>query len=191
MTITVGSANKLLKSLSSVLLQVQTNQDEYIITGSIQSRDGDVTGFHSSYPGSTDYWVTKLNSSGALIWQKALGGREREDAVAIFSTADGGCIVAGSAESSTGDVTINLGYTDAWIVRLNGPNSTSCTTISNGSWNSTSTWSCGHIPISTDIVYLKHTVVIPDNYAAKARKLIYELPGALKLSNGARLQLSQ
>ncbi len=78
------------------------------------SSDGDVTGHH----GNSDYWVFKLDSVSLLQWQKSLGGTDNEDAYAIQQTFDGGYIVAGSSNSTNGDVIGNHGGLDCWIVKL-------------------------------------------------------------------------
>ena len=92
----------------------QTLDGGYIVAGDSNSNDGDVTGNH----GNTDVWVVKLNSSGALEWQKSLGGSGWDEASSIQQTIDGGYIVGGSSTSSDGDVTENKGSTDYWIVKL-------------------------------------------------------------------------
>ncbi|GAB3716883.1 hypothetical protein GCM10027592_58580 [Spirosoma flavus] len=171
-----------------------TNNNEYLITGSTQSPNGDVIGYHTPadrYVNQTDAWVIKLDSTGTLIWQKALGGSKGEGAAVVLPTSNGGSIVAGYAESTTGDVTSNRGYSDVWIVRLNGPADPGCISTTDGMWSSVSTWSCGRVPTATDVVHLKHRITIPDNYEATARRLIYDLPIALKWGEGSRLLIAQ
>jgi len=86
----------------------------YIVTGASNSIDGNVTGNH----GMDDYWVVKLNKSGALAWQKSLGGSSQEEAYAIRQTPDTGFVVAGGSSSTNGDVTGNHGAYDFWVVKL-------------------------------------------------------------------------
>jgi len=62
----------------------------------------------------------KLDGSGAILWQKCLGGTDYEDANSIQQTSDGGFIVAGGISSNDGDVSGNHGETDYWIVKLDG-----------------------------------------------------------------------
>ena len=88
----------------------------YIVTGTTNSSDGDITGNHGIY----DVWVVKLSSTGSLQWQKCLGGTGAEEADSIQLTPDGGYIMAGYATSINGDVTGNHGNWDAWVVKL-GP----------------------------------------------------------------------
>ena len=92
----------------------QTADGGYIIVGYSESVDGDVFGNH----GSLDYWVVKLDSTGAIDWQKSLGGNDWDYAWFIQQTTDGGYIVAGYAYSNNGDVTSNHGFDDYWVVKL-------------------------------------------------------------------------
>ena len=92
----------------------QTTDGGYIIAGYTWSNDGDVSGNH----GSTDYWIVKLDSLGALQWQKCLGGSEGDRAYSIQQTTDGGYIIAGYTQSNDGDVSGNHGWDDYWIVKL-------------------------------------------------------------------------
>ena len=88
----------------------------YYIAGYTISSDGDVTGYHGS--GALDCWVIKIDAAGNLLWQKTLGGSDFDNARSVQSTADGGCILAGSTSSSDGDVTGNHMYGDYWVVKL-------------------------------------------------------------------------
>ncbi|MEJ5050662.1 T9SS type A sorting domain-containing protein [Chryseobacterium culicis] len=92
----------------------QTTDGGYIVAGTSNSNDGDVTGNH----GNDDYWVVKLDSNGNIQWQKSLGGSNSDTAQSIQQTADGGYIVAGSSHSNDGDVSGNQGGQDYWVVKL-------------------------------------------------------------------------
>ena len=100
----------------------QTNDGGYIMSGWTLSNDGDVTGNH----GYSDLWIVKLNSNGAIIWQKSIGGSNYDgytgssvDLPCIQQTNDGGYIVSGASGSNDGDVSGNHGNNDYWIVKLN------------------------------------------------------------------------
>ncbi|MCG2616243.1 gliding motility-associated C-terminal domain-containing protein [Terrimonas sp. NA20] len=88
----------------------------YILAGTALSADGDVTGHHGN--GSGDYWFLKVNASGDPEWNLATGGSSVEWLLQAVATRDGGCIAAGYAESSNGDLTGNKGSLDAWIVKI-------------------------------------------------------------------------
>ena len=93
----------------------QTPEGGYIVAGYADSNNGDVTGNH----GGKDAWVVKLSSTGAIEWQKSLGGSGWDEAWAIQLTSDGGYILAGRSNSLDGDVTGNHGGLDYWVVKLN------------------------------------------------------------------------
>lgn len=92
----------------------QTNSGGFIIAGYSNSNDGDVSGNHGNY----DYWILNLDAFGNLIWQKSLGGSGTDEAHSVAQADDGGFIIAGWSDSSSGDVTENFGFSDYWIVKL-------------------------------------------------------------------------
>ena len=96
----------------------QTIEGGYIVAGWSLSNDGNVTGNN----GSSDCWIVKLDASGNIISQKSLGGSNVDAAYSIHQTTDGGYIVAGWSDSNDGDVTVNNGNADFWIVKLIVPN---------------------------------------------------------------------
>ena len=53
-----------------------------------------------------------------IQWQKCLGGSNDEAANSIQQTFDGGYIVAGYSLSNDGDLTVNHGEGDYWVVKL-------------------------------------------------------------------------
>jgi len=103
----------------------QTSEGGYIVVGTTLSNSGDVSGNHACVSGGCgapeDIWVVKLDSNGGLIWQKCLGGNDKEYGSDIHQTPDGGYIVAGSSYSDNGDVTGHVGdpgKPDYWVVKL-------------------------------------------------------------------------
>jgi hypothetical protein len=95
-----------------------TNDGGYIICGQTNSNNGDVIGFH----GGVDCFVIKVNSLGAIQWQKCLGGTTNNGPFAgmryrIIQTNNGGFIVFSTSDSNDGDVIGNA--FDYWIVKLN------------------------------------------------------------------------
>ncbi|MBX7142197.1 MAG: T9SS type A sorting domain-containing protein [Chitinophagales bacterium] len=92
----------------------QTFDSGFIVIGAAGSSSGDVVGNHGAF----DYWVVKLNSTGAIEWQKCLGGSDLDFGYNVRQTPDSGMIVGGYSISLDGDVTMNHGLTDSWIVRL-------------------------------------------------------------------------
>lgn len=97
----------------------QTNDGGYIIAGTTQSADGDVT----TNKGLADVWVIKTDAAGAIQWQKSFGGSNYDEAFSVQQTSDGGYIVAGDTYSNNGDVTGNHGVYDYWVVKLDASGS--------------------------------------------------------------------
>ncbi len=93
---------------------VKTKDGGYVVAGRTLSADGHV----SMNNGNNDYWILKLDVNGNLQWEKSFGGSLQDVALSIQQTQDGGFIIAGQSYSDNGDVTTNLGRSDAWIVKL-------------------------------------------------------------------------
>lgn len=93
----------------------QTFYGGYVVAGYTNSNDGDI---NNTNHGGSDYWVLKLDPIGNIEWQKTLGGSGTDQAHSIEQTTGAGYIVAGYTNSSDGDVTVNHGQTDYWIVKL-------------------------------------------------------------------------
>jgi len=94
----------------------ETTDGGYLIGATVSSNDNDVSGNH----GGTDYWIVKLDTSGAIQWQKCYGGSGIDNLRSLEITHDGGFIMAGSSSSIDGDVTGNhgpFGNFNYWIVK--------------------------------------------------------------------------
>lgn len=93
-----------------------TPEGGYIIAGHTRSIDGDV----SHNYGENDCWVIKLNGTGNIEWEKTLGGSEWEElhGNSIEITSDNGYILAGTSESSNGNLTNNNGGQDYMVTKL-------------------------------------------------------------------------
>jgi len=92
----------------------QTTDGGYIVAGTSNSTNGDVTSNYGFY----DYWIVKLDSMGAIVWQKSFGGTQYDVAYFIQQTTDGGYVVAGYSNSTDGDITGNNGGFDYWVIKL-------------------------------------------------------------------------
>ncbi|HEU4903555.1 MAG TPA: hypothetical protein VFT06_12205 [Flavisolibacter sp.] len=82
----------------------------YVLAGSIKSVSGN--------PGNTDAWMLKLDNQGKMVWQKTFGGSDDELAFSVFSTRDGGYVIAGSTRSNDGNVAGYHGNGDALVVKV-------------------------------------------------------------------------
>ena len=77
--------------------------DQFVVvgeTGSFGDPDGDA-------------WTFKIDGSGGLLWQKSIGGPNRDSANAIRAIK-GGFILGAQTES------FGAGGSDAWLIQLNG-----------------------------------------------------------------------
>lgn len=97
---------------------VKTSDGGYIIVGTTNSNDGDVSGNNDPSGFTSDYWVVKTDGSGNLQWQKCLGSGGDEIGNSIKQTFDGGYIVGGISQGIGGDVSGNNGIIDFWIAKL-------------------------------------------------------------------------
>jgi hypothetical protein len=109
-------------SSSDIALNVRHLRDNsgYIVCGLANSSDGEVVLHHGSTL-TADYWVIRLNDTGAIMWQQVLGGSGDDFATDVKETSDGGFIVAGYSKSNDGNVQGHHGTTgsaDYWIVKL-------------------------------------------------------------------------
>jgi len=67
-----------------------------------------------------DFWILKLDSTGAIQWQLTLGGDQDDELYSLQQTSDGGYIVGGNSNSgATGNKNkTNRNGTDFWILKL-------------------------------------------------------------------------
>ncbi|HUH36007.1 MAG TPA: T9SS type A sorting domain-containing protein [Moheibacter sp.] len=94
---------------------VNTSDGGYLIAGSSQSDDGDIT----INKGGTDFWIIKLNSEGALIWEKSYGGSTHDTAGSVVELSnENGYVIVGDTMSNDGDVTPNDSSVAWWVIRI-------------------------------------------------------------------------
>ena len=94
---------------------VETIDGNFIIIGSSDSKDVDVTNNKGTY----DFWVIKIDPTGKLIWEKNFGGTEIDEARGIVKSDDGKYIIVGDTRSSDEDVTNQNGGADVWVIKIN------------------------------------------------------------------------
>ena len=85
---------------------IQTNDGGYAITGPSKSSDGD----GSNNEGQHDHWILKLDSQGAIQWEKSYGFSGHDHSQSIMQTDDGGYFIGGyldvTASGGLGNETI-------------------------------------------------------------------------------------
>ncbi|WP_339835243.1 hypothetical protein [uncultured Maribacter sp.] len=93
---------------------VQTNDGGFVMAGFTESDDYDISNTNGSY----DFWVVKVDSFGNLIWEQSFGGEGIEVSYDIAKTADNGFVVVGNTFSANGDIFLNHGESDMWMIKL-------------------------------------------------------------------------
>ncbi|WP_277749817.1 PKD domain-containing protein [Methanoculleus taiwanensis] len=99
----------------------ETPDGGYILAGYTYSNTSGTVGTNH---GSSDMYVAKLGSDGAVDWSRCLGGMGAEYGYDVVPTGDGGFLVLGITNSFDGDVTGNHGSADLWVVKLDASGST-------------------------------------------------------------------
>ena len=93
---------------------IETNKGDFILTGSSESQDIDI----SNPKGGYDIWVVKIDASGALLWETSIGGSGYDNGNAIIETQNGNFLIAGQTFSKDKDITNPLGSSDGILVWL-------------------------------------------------------------------------
>ena len=89
---------------------------QYYLVGSSESSDWDLLG--DPYPDSEDVWVLKIDSVGNRLWSRLYGGTGGDRAHTAMLDTDGGLLVLGYTGSEDGDVSINYGFADIWMIKI-------------------------------------------------------------------------
>ncbi|PKP03165.1 MAG: hypothetical protein CVU11_09385 [Bacteroidetes bacterium HGW-Bacteroidetes-6] len=87
-----------------------------LVSGTVYSNDGDVSGNHSS--SETDLWVIKLDTALNLLSQLCVGGSDYEEGLNMAVTTDNGCVLVGRSYSSDGDVTGYHAGSDMLVAKI-------------------------------------------------------------------------
>ncbi len=95
---------------------VVTKDNKYLVAGLSWSSDGDVDSIRRGL--LSDVWLLKLDENGNVLWKKNYGGNGGEGMYAVIQTLDNGFIMVGSTGSSDGDVAVNKGKSDAWVIKI-------------------------------------------------------------------------
>ena len=91
-----------------------------LVVSASYSNDGDV----HNHTGEMDFWLFRIDSNNAIIWDNCFGGsNNNEMPYAICTASDGSIWLGGSSGSNDGHVSVAYGLGDAWIVHVdNGGN---------------------------------------------------------------------
>lgn len=90
------------------------NNGNIIIAGNSRSQDGQLL----TNQGQNDAWMLLTSNSGAMQWQKSLGGSGIDLLNAISPINETSWVAVGETDSSDGDIPLNKGNKDALIVKI-------------------------------------------------------------------------
>lgn len=114
---TYGGESK--DELSSI---VATADGGYLLGGTSRSSAIGEKSEESRDPGfqKADFWVIKVNSLGAKLWDKTVGGSTIDNLAGILQVSDESYMLGGYSDSEPGnDKSAELkGYTDYWVVQI-------------------------------------------------------------------------
>ncbi|MBC8486606.1 MAG: T9SS type A sorting domain-containing protein [Bacteroidetes bacterium] len=91
--------------------------NNFFLLCSSYSSNGDIS--YDPFPESTDFWIVKIDSSGNILWDKIVGGNGLDQMWTGTPTNDGGVVALGWSGSEYGDVSVNYGLYDIWMIKLN------------------------------------------------------------------------
>ena len=89
-------------------------QGNFIIVGDSRSSDQNV----SSNKGGADLWVIKISPEGELLKEKTFGGSSFDVGYSVTFTQNNDLLISGSSRSSDGDLKMNRGQNDLWVLCL-------------------------------------------------------------------------
>lgn len=92
-----------------------------VLSGTTRSPDGQVIGDHPWYLNAnvptTDFWIFKPDTNNNINWQGCFGGGNEEHFYGLSSTKEGGYLLAGTTQSTDGDVVLIGQYYNMWVVK--------------------------------------------------------------------------
>ena len=94
---------------------IETNDGGFAVLGFSNSTDGDLQGKNLAV---NDYWLLKLDAEGELQWSKTYGGSKDDRGQSLVQTQDGGFALTGYSMSDDGDASVNNGFHDNWVLKL-------------------------------------------------------------------------
>ena len=102
---------------------IQTTDEGYAILGYSKSNDRDV----SENFGFNDFWISKLDASGNISWEKSFGFAGVDNGISVIQSNDGGFLLTGVLDvtSSGGMGNSRSTYSklhaggDYWVIKLN------------------------------------------------------------------------
>lgn len=103
-----GSRNDVAQSI------ISTSDGGFAVLGYTQSTDSDISDKSDE---SYDFWLLKFDASANLEWSKTYGGSADDRGFSLIQTSDNGFALLGYTASSDGDISMNNGSRDFWLVK--------------------------------------------------------------------------
>ena len=101
---------------------IETSDGGYMLIGYSDSSDKDVS-FNN---GNRDFWVVKIDISGAILWEKSFGYEGVDEGVSILETSDNHFILSGVLDVTASGGEGNIGRNtamhaggDYWSIKIN------------------------------------------------------------------------
>ena len=93
---------------------IPTNDNGFIIIGSSDSEDTDI----SNNIGSYDFWAVKVDNQGILQWEQNYGGTQIDEAYKIIKTNNNNYLIVGDTRSEDEDISNTFGAADVWAITI-------------------------------------------------------------------------
>nr|MBK9650937.1 T9SS type A sorting domain-containing protein [Bacteroidota bacterium] len=105
---------------TDVLQEIALTPDGGFLLGTYSDSDISDDKAENSINSSFDFWIIKIDSLGAIIWENTLGGSDNDYFTCMISTNDASFILAGTSYSDiSGDKNQNSkGSDDFWIIKI-------------------------------------------------------------------------
>jgi len=102
---------------------VQTEDDGFFFVGFLDVVSSGGAGSTSkgnaiTQHGVGEFWGTRLDATGNLVWRRYFGGTNNDRAHSVVQANDGGFIMAGFSESGDTDISLAKGSYDFWVVKV-------------------------------------------------------------------------
>ncbi|WP_239004442.1 aryl-sulfate sulfotransferase [Lacinutrix sp. WUR7] len=114
---------------------IQTTDGGFAILGQSASVDEDVT----QNSGAKDYWLTKLDAVGNIIWEKSFGYSGVDVGISLLQTNDNGYFITGILDVSASGGAGNTKHAggDYWAIKLDATGNTIWSKYYGGSYTDT------------------------------------------------------
>ncbi len=108
-----GSAN------DNLTVLLASSDGGYLLGG--ESNSGISSDKNQANRGGNDYWLVKINASGARLWDRTFGGSNNDNLAALITATNGDYLLGGtSASNISGEKSQNTrAREDYWVVRVN------------------------------------------------------------------------